>query len=164
MIPAFCIPESYHALVGKLNSRSRVQQDLLIQRNELLRTLYHSNLVSTIDEANILLSQSADAEIQQLLAVVEKIAQIAVLIPLDKEIMQTAGQLHGAGSIGRYFDYVVLASVLVETRRSNLETSCFLNTDREFSSPEISAALHDVGSKILANFDHGLAYLTSQSQ
>jgi len=34
--------------------------------------LYHSNLVSTIDEANILLSQSADAEIQQLLPWLKK--------------------------------------------------------------------------------------------
>jgi hypothetical protein len=149
-------------LNGKLNSRNRVRQDLLTHRNELLRTSYHANLVSSLDDVNILLSQSADAEIERLRAEVEKIAQVATLIPLDKEVLQTAAVLQGDGSIRRYFDYIVLASVLIEARRSNLEPSCFLNTDHEFSSPEIDALLQNVGCKILLSFDDGLEYLTSQ--
>jgi predicted nucleic acid-binding protein len=99
LIPAFCIPESHHALVGKLNSRNRVRQDLLTQRNQLLRTSYHSNLVSSLDDVNILLSQSADAEIERLRSEIEKITQVATLIPLDKEVVETAAELHGDGRI-----------------------------------------------------------------
>jgi hypothetical protein len=149
-------------LVGKLNSRNRVRQDLLTQRNQLLRTSYHSNLVSSLDDVNILLSQSADAEIERLRSEIEKITQVATLIPLDKEVVETAAELHGDGRIERYFDHIVLASVLIDARRSNPEASCFLNADREFSSLEIYDLLENVGCKILLSFDDGLKYLTSQ--
>jgi len=162
-LPAFCIPESFYALVGKARTRKKLAVDLQAESGQLSRSSFHQDRVVELERAAALLSRSIATEEAQFHSRAAEFLRHATLLPLDAATLDASGSLRATGVMPQYFDSLVLGSVLVDLRTSS-SASCFLNRNRsDFDDPQIVAMLAELGCKSVFNFDDGLAYLASQT-
>jgi predicted nucleic acid-binding protein len=163
-LPAFCIPESFYALVGKARTRIKLAKDIQAESGQLSRSSFHLNRIVDLDSAAAILSRSVATEEAQFHSRAAQFLRHAILLPLDAVTLDASGSLRATGVMPQYFDSLVLASVLNDLRAAKSAASCFLNRNRsDFDDPQIVAMLAELGCTILFNFDDGLAYLTSQT-
>jgi hypothetical protein len=164
VLPAFCIPESFYALIGKARARSKLVADFQAETGQLSRSSLYRDRLAEFEQVAALLSKSIEAEEAEFHARAAALLQHATILPLDATTLATSAVLRSTAVLAEYFDSIVLASVLNDLRASTSEASCLLNRNRsDFDDPQIVAMLAELGCKSVFNFDDGLAYLTSQA-
>jgi predicted nucleic acid-binding protein len=163
IVPAFSIPEAYHALVGR--HRERVQFS-----NELNRQLVHLrrsaefNAGSEFDIVQRYLTTSAQNEQARYQTLVERLRPIARLIPLTNEVLELARTWQSKSGL-ELPDSIVLASVVSDLSDDTREHATFIARDSDLTDdPEIKAVLQSLNCELKARFSAGLGYLNAKTQ
>lgn len=159
VIPAYCLVEPLVAWNQRSARRKEIADRLSRELRELGRSKPYSELVLESSTITSRLVQSTEEEKARLDAVIESIASVAHVIPMDFNIIDSAKDYREHLSLSPQ-DSVVYASVLNHLRNSSDEDKCFLNKNsKDFMIPEIQDELASHNCRIIPSFGDGLDYL-----
>ena len=161
--PAYSLGEPLESATRRFRRR----RDLLTTLDEQLRELARSKPYEAIHtNAQALqkeLADSQDEEGQRLDDVLQRIATVARLLPLDALTLSRSVDLRREGTIGGLQDSLVLASVLRDLEATTSAVACFVTTNKsDFNSPDIEDALGAHGCKLLFSFESAHGYCSSR--
>lgn len=160
LLPAYSLAEPYETLKRRRQSRSHVSGLLERETGELARSAFYAERVQSFKGVSSLLLDSAGEEIQHFEAVRAQLLQGTEIIPLDREILESAADLRASYGLDPQ-DAGILASVLVHLGREAAPQSCFLSRDKDFDDPNLMARLRQHRCKLLSRFDDGAGYVRS---
>jgi predicted nucleic acid-binding protein len=92
VLPAFCIGESYETLIRRARRRTQIANDLAGELRQLSRSKPYKDEIEAFQSITGLLARSSQEEDQRLIAVLERILNIADIIPLEATIVLNAAQ------------------------------------------------------------------------
>jgi predicted nucleic acid-binding protein len=162
VIPAYCIAEPYHAWVQKAQKRKEISQRFADEIKELSRSKPYAEMTQMLQPVPVKLLESSKAEKRVLDSKLLQILSVALVIPLEKTIVESAiGLQISRGLLTQ--DSIVYASVLAHLKSVEDSKSCFITKNsNDFGSPEIMADLVTQSCKLLFRFQAGLGYIQSQ--
>jgi predicted nucleic acid-binding protein len=165
IVPAFCLVESYHALVGRHGGRREILQDVKNHFTHLARSKKYANDVRTLlPDLTRLLVATIEEETKSFRKALGRILKTVQVIPLDPLVLKTATRFEDAQHLGSQ-DSIVLASVLRHLRYSERRAACFLTRDRKhFDKPDIVKLLRQHGCALLVGFSSGLRHIKSAAR
>jgi len=125
VLPAFCIAESYEALIRRANTRTQIANDLAKELRELSRSKPYKDEIDAFQSITGLLARSSQEEDQRLIATLERILKIADIIPLEAGIVLSATQYRVTYKF-KPKDSIVYSSVLHHLASIDGVESCFI--------------------------------------
>ncbi len=159
VLPAFCIAESYETLLRRANRRAQIANDLAGELRQLSRSKPYKDDISAFQTITGLLVRSSQEEDRRLVAVLERILEVASVVPLEVGIVLQAAQFRDIYKFAPQ-DSVVYASVLHHLATSSATGSCFINRNRrDFDDLDIEESLAQQGCKVLFSFINGYSYI-----
>ena len=160
VIPAFSIAEPYQTLGRRFRERKELRERLLRELDLLGRTHSYRATVDTIRELSDLFVTSQDDEDQRLRGSVDRILEVAELIPLDTTVIRQASfRPYGLDAL----DALVFASVARNMEQADGE-KCFLNRNyKDFSDPDLVAFLRTRNCRIFYSFEDADSFLSNQA-
>jgi len=162
VIPAFSIAEPYETLGRRARERVQLKTSLANELKLLSRSQSYQKEISALQDVTTLLVKSGEEENRRLHQVLDRILNVAELIPLERGILTEALKLQSRFDLNPP-DSIVYASVLHHLAKATAGNKCFLNRNsRDFDDPDIEAQLSTYGCKMLFRFDSGLDYIQSQ--
>ena len=161
VLPAFSIAETYETIVRRDRDRGELGRRLEREFAQLLRSEHYSEQVEALRSTTNLLVRSGEEERQRLNATLDRILQIATIIPLERETLASATNAQRQFGLSAQ-DSIVYASVLQHLTTSALDSRCFLNRNsKDFSDADVVEILSGYHCKILYSFEDGLGYVRS---
>ncbi len=162
-LPAFSIGEAYEAWGRKFRQRSRLQEDLKREIDQLSRSRpYREQSKSFREMTNRLLFESGEEEKRRLDRTLNLILRSARLIPMDITTVSKSLELQKTRSLEPQ-DAIVYASVLDHLTRRPRGPGCFITKNsKDFLNPDIEEDLAGYDCKLLTNFKDGLGYVRSR--
>lgn len=160
-IPAFSIAEAYETQ----NRRRRLRNDLCNEIERELRLLSRSEqyfeVASSGGEVSTQLRQSADDDRERLDAVLARVLECAISVPVGVEVLRSAIELQVSFGLKRA-DSIIYTSVLNHMSSASMETKCFLNKNsRDFNTPNIREQLRAHNCRLISSFSDGLRFIQS---
>lgn len=126
VIPAFSLAEPHIALMRKRSERAKLNSELRRHLSDLARSKYHREDRLNVDDLAAVLSRSIERENEALDEVLERILEVAEIIPLDSALLRKAGTTRTHFGMSAQ-DAIVLASILAHLELTTPRESCFLN-------------------------------------
>jgi len=161
-LPALCLGEPYESWVRRSRNRRALLDQFVREIGELSRSQPYSTLLIESQGLTRTLIESGEAEKKRLDAVIDKVVDTAVLLPIDRDTIKAALRLQGERSLSPQ-DAIVYASVLSHMIGQPSETKCFLTKNsKDFANPDIYEDVRAYNCKLLTSFDNGLGYIQSQ--
>ena len=161
-LPALCLGEPYESWVRRSRNRRALLDQFVREIGELSRSQPYSTLLMESQGLTRTLIESGEAEKKRLDAVIDKVVDTAVLLPIDRDTIKAALRLQGERSLSPQ-DAIVYASVLSHMIGQPSETKCFLTKNsKDFANPDIYEDVRAYNCKLLTSFDNGLGYIQSQ--
>ena len=163
ILPAYSLVEPYETLVRYAKRRATLSNDLASEvAQSLSRSKPYKEEVEDIRKLTGFLIRSQQEEKDRLRTTLDRLLNIAEVIPLESTILSSAATYQIVHDL-KPQDSIIFASVLNHLKSSTSDSKCFLNKDRkDFGDPDIVDALRECGCKMLLNFDHGYGYIISQ--
>jgi predicted nucleic acid-binding protein len=164
VLPAFCIAESYEALIRRAKRRSQIANELVSELQQLSRSEPYKDETETLQRIGGLLARTSQDEDQRLHHTLDRLLQIADVIPLEATIVAEAAQSRVAYELDPQ-DALVFASVSRHLAAASDTDNCFINRNRrDFDNPRIQVVLLQMGCRLLFNFDDGYGYIGRHSR
>lgn len=162
-LPAFSIGEAYEAWGRKFRQRSRLQEDLKREIDQLSRSRpYREQSKSFREMTSRLLFESGEEEKRRLDRTLNLILGSARIIPMDITTISKSLELQKTRSLEPQ-DAIVYASVLGHLTRRPRGPGCFITKNsKDFLNPDIEEDLAGYDCKLLTNFENGLGYVRSR--
>lgn len=136
-LPALCLGEPYESWVRRSRNRRALLDQFVREIGELSRSQPYSTLLIESQGLTRTLIESGEAEKKRLDAVIDKVVDTAVLLPIDRDTIKAALRLQGERSLSPQ-DAIVYASVLSHMIGQPSETKCFLTKNsKDFANPDI---------------------------
>jgi predicted nucleic acid-binding protein len=158
MLPAFCIGEPYEKLIRQRKRRSDLHRKLALEIRELGRSRAYAAVVDSIEEVSAVLLVSSKEEQARLDAVLHRQLGMAIVIPLDQEVLAYSLTIQKPLRLGPQ-DAIVYASVVTHASRSGHDKIFLNRNSQDFLVPDIRESLERLGCKLLTSFVDGLRLL-----
>jgi len=113
VIPAFCLPEAYYALIGKRKQRDGLISAFATEQGQLLRSERYKGRSEQLEAVRSMLIASIAHDSEDFRACLTIILETARVIPLDKGILKSATTLEQGMDV-QLPDSIVLASVIAD--------------------------------------------------
>ncbi|MEP7338969.1 MAG: PIN domain-containing protein [Acidobacteriota bacterium] len=162
VLPAFSIGEPYEAWVRRANKRRDLHEKLTAEIRELARSKPYRQSSEDFLGVTELLTKSGEEEKHRLDETLNRILNLAEVIPIDLPTIKTSINLQKSHGLSPQ-DSIVFASVLAHLKSTAGKTACFITKNsRDFSVVEVKEDLVKYNCKILFKFSDGLGYVQSQ--
>lgn len=162
VLPAYSLIEPYETIVRYAKTRTRISTDLTTEINQLSRSTPYRDEIDALRKATGLLVRSQEEEKERLRSTIDKLLAVTKIIPLDAQIISSAGKYQVAHDLSPQ-DSIVYASVLQHLSTTGTVAKCFLNRNsKDFDDPDIEDALSKYDCKMLFSFINGYGYISSQ--
>lgn len=161
VVPAYSLAEPYETLVRRHRQRNRLRAELNAELHQIARSTSYADRLSGFRDLTALLSHVAEEDSRSLEEVRSRLIKIANLIPLDRSVLNSAGEYRERYGFSPQ-DAFVYASVLLHLQqdRTSTLTSCFLNKNyRDFEDQRIERELEGLNCKFLPRFDSGYQFI-----
>jgi len=158
IFPAFCVPEAYHALVGKRHERVRFLNHLDDQVVQLRRsaTFKASAEFAAVQRSLTTSTQDEEARFR---SCVNRLIAAARLVPLTPEVLKLSRSWQNRSGL-ELPDSLVLASVVLDLQESQDDEACFVTRDKDLTEdPDIRNHLHSLRCELKHRFAAGLDYI-----
>lgn len=159
VLPAYSLVEPYEALSRYSKKRQAVAENVRSELRQLGRSAPYEEQTSTLEELTALLIRSQGEERSRLRGTLERLLEVADLIPLTAPVIADSISYQDEGFTPQ--DAIVYASVLTHlSETSDPGSHVFLNRNsKDFSDPDVEDRLAEMGCKIFFRFDHGAEYI-----
>ena len=160
VLPAFCIAESYEALIRRAKERKQIGIDVERELQQLRRSEPYRDQIDPLQNtiANLFV-QSEVEEGKRLPAVLQRISRTVTLIPLDASIISSASS-SPEKSVLKPQDLIVYLSVMRHLAAAGEVESCFIAKDKHFSdNPDLVKTFANQGCKVFRSFSKACQYL-----
>ncbi len=162
VIPAFSLAEPLEKLHRQKNTRLEIQKSVDTEIKQLSRTVGYESQIQNIKNLDLLFAQSIEEERKRFEKYLNKLVDIAYILPLDAPIFQASEKFERELKLSMQ-DALVYASVLTHLRADQTSTSCFLNRNsKDFDIPEIRTQLAGLNCTMIPRFDDGFRFVTSR--
>lgn len=162
VLPAFSIGEPYEALVRRSRQRRELRDQLDRTIRELSRSRPYQGTTDEFQELTKILFTSGEEEKRRLDDILERILQIADVIPVGSNIIRAATTLQRSRDLSPQ-DAIVYASVLDHLASAPEAIRCFINRNsKDFLNPDIENELAAHNCRLLTRFADGLGYVQHQ--
>ena len=162
IIPAYSLAEPHEKLIRQGRSRRDLQQALQEELKQLVRSVSYTTRINSIQDIARLLIQSNEEEQQRFLHYRDRILAVAEVVPLTANILALAASIEKPYNLAPQ-DALVYTSVLNHLRQHAPPVACFLNRNsKDFDNPDIVDELGERNCRLIARFDHGYNFITSQ--
>ena len=162
VVPAFSLAEPHQALALKEKARRRLSNELQTHFSELGRSKKYRSVHDDFAALASVLIRSAEQERDGLQHAITGLLRIAEIVPLDAEILTSAGSLQSTFAMSGQ-DAIILASVLRHLQQVAPAESCFLSRNsRDFDDPYIREQLDQFGCRYFAQFDNARKYILTR--
>lgn len=159
VLPAFSIGEPYEAWVRRSKRRQELYNSLVTETQELSRSKPYQESSKELRELTNLLVQSGEEEKRRLDEALDRILNIAEIIPIGLETIRAAISFQKSRSL-KPQDSIVYASVLQHLKEAPTEPKCFITRNaKDFFNPDIVNELATYDCKLLVSFSTGLRYI-----
>ena len=162
-LPAYCLAEPNEKMVRQTKSRKALQEKLNLELQQLARTATYKPKMKDIHILGDFLIDRGEWEYQQFQKVRERLLNFAIIIPLDRKLLELAAQ-HEADEDYEFSpqDAIVFASVLSHIQQNSCGNKLFLNKNiKDFDSPAVKKVLSGLGCKFIPDFDKAVSYIKS---
>ena len=161
VLPAFSIGEPYNAWHRRWQQRRELHDRLRRELNELARSAPYREASRELQAATRLLIQSGDEEKRRLDGALERILDVAQVIPLSADVIR--GAIASQATLGlKPQDSIVYASVYEHLAAAGPGRKCFVTRDaKDFLNPDIKNELDRRDCRLLARFGDALGYVRS---
>ncbi len=162
IFPAFCIPEAYHAVVGRHRERVRFSNQLDDQLMQLRRsaTFKASGELAAVQRS---LTTSTQDEQARFRSCVSRLIAVARLVPLTLEVLKLSDSWQSKGGL-KLPDSLVLASVVLDLQESHDDEACFVTRDKGLTEdPDIRSHLRSLKCELKPRFAAGLGYIRAHT-
>ena len=156
-LPAFSVGETYEAWVRRSKQRGELSGRLELSRSKPYEA-------STAESASVvsLLVRSSDEEKQRLDEALDRILNIAEVIPIDFSTIRAANVYQQNRTFSPQ-DSIVYASVLQHLTESSGEDACFVTKNsKDFDNPDIDNHLRGHNCRLFFRFSDALGYIQSR--
>lgn len=159
VIPAYSLVEPYETLTRRFKKRQAIIKKMDPVLGQLGRSApYEEQTDALQDHLTTLFIGSEEEEGNRLRNTLEKLLEVAELIPLTPTIINNSLQQQQQDFSPQ--DAVVYSSVLEHLANADGDDHVFLNLDRKgFNDPDVEDHLEEMGCKILFRFDAGMGYI-----
>jgi hypothetical protein len=162
VVPAFSLAEPHQALALKEKTRNRLTNELRNHISELGRSRPYRGVPDEFTALASVFIRSAKQERDGLQRAISGLLKTAKIMPLDAEILISAGGLQVTLAMSGQ-DAIVLASVLRHLQATIPNESCFLSRNsRDFDDPDVREKLDQFGCRYFAEFDNALQYIRTR--
>jgi predicted nucleic acid-binding protein len=159
VIPACCLFEPYWTLARNSKQRKELSQGLTSELRYLARSENFNTLEPTLETVTRTLIESGDAQAESLARTLEKVLDLATIIPLTAEVMRHTLALQLVYELPAQ-DSVVFASIdhfLLATEKG---PKLFANRNRkDFQDDDIEGHLGQYDCKLLTSFTTACQYI-----
>lgn len=158
IVPAYSLVEPYETSVRRAKNRTKISNDLANEVKQLLRSKPYQEKKDALEQVTGFLIRSQQEEKERLGNTLNRLLNVAEVIPLTSEILSTAIAYQVEQALSPQ-DAIVYASVLEHLNLSSSISKCFLNRNsKDFDDPDIVDMLSNYGCRMLFRFDHGYEY------
>ena len=162
IVPAYSLVEPYETLIRRAKNRTKVSNDLATEVKQRSRSQPYHEEIDALQQFTGFLIRSQQEEKERLRNTLNRLLNLAEVIPLTSEILSTAIRYQLEQALSPQ-DAIVYASVLEHLNVSSSVSKCFLNRNsKDFDDPDIVDTLSNYGCRMLFRFDHGYEYIGSQ--
>ena len=163
IVPAFSLAEPHDVLTGNDRTRRKLSNDLKTHLDELGRSEQYRQAPDAFRHLARTLFTAGEIERDGLQRTLRWILEDAQVIPLNSDILESAGD-DFEGRLGLPAkDAIVLASVQSHLEETLPDESCFLNRNtKDFDSVRVREVLDIYHCKFFGNFDDGLRHIASR--
>lgn len=159
VIPAYCLAEPYERLVRRSRQRAELYRNLTSELRELSRSRPYSEFAEQFKDITDALLQVGSAEEGQFARTLQRLGEIAQVIPLEMDIMKSGMRLQDQLSLSPQ-DAIVHASILTHLESTSPGPKVFLNKNaKDFLTPDIQDQLGGYECRLITKFSDGLSYL-----
>lgn len=160
-IPAFSIGEPYEAWVRRYKQRKELYNRLSLELQELSRSKPYQEVSKNFHEITALLVKSGEEEKQRLDDVLNRILDIARVIPIESKTIKASIIYQTSLNLSPQ-DAIVFASVINHLLETQNQSNCFITRNsKDFINPNIISELANYDCKLLTTFRGGLGYIAS---
>jgi predicted nucleic acid-binding protein len=157
VLPTFSIAECYEALIRRATKRTKIKDDLDKELAEIGRSKPYKDDFEALQKITGLIVRSNEEEDRRLPKVLNRILDVADVIPLDAGVISEAASYRDRLNPQ---DSIVYSSVLRHLTSTGGSESCFINRNRkDFDDPDIRESLERRGCKMLFDFEKGYGYI-----
>jgi hypothetical protein len=161
IFPAFCVPEAYHALVGRHRERVRFSNQLDDQLVQLRRSATF-NASAELAAVQRSLTTSTQDEEGRFRSCVNPLIASARLVPLTPETLKLSRSWQDKSGL-KLPDSLVLASVILDLQGSQDDEGCFVTRDKDLTEdPDITSHLRSLKCELKHRFVAGLGYIRAR--
>lgn len=162
IVPAYSLAEPYETITRRRKERERVKRDVDRVLTQLRRTDLYSEPADQLGNLTNLLITSASDEDLELRSVIERMAAVSEVIPLDSAVVAESLQCQADYDFSAQ-DALVYASVVRHLRRTTADENCLLNRDvKDFSDQSVVDQLANLGCRLFTSFEDGLNFIRSR--
>jgi predicted nucleic acid-binding protein len=154
-IPAFCLMEVVHKLMGEKQSGTELEGRMALHLKKVQRESPDVDEMQQLERGLITVFELRNIRHQeQLFAVSEQVLAIARQIPLTAAVFQQVKELRDTTEL-TLPDACVAASLLSRVAASSEEEMLFVSRDvRAFRSKEVRSLFEERGCDVLFDFEH----------
>ena len=159
VIPAYSLVEPYETLTRHFKERQAIIKKMDPILGQLGRSApYEEQTDALQDHLTVLFIGSKEEEGNRLRNTLEKLLEVAELIPLTTTVINNSLQQQQQDFSPQ--DAVVYSSVLEHLADADGDDHVFLNRNsKDFDDPDVQDRLEEMGCKILFRFDDGIGYI-----
>lgn len=162
VLPAFSIGEPYEAWVRRANQRKELHRKLVEEIRELARSKPYQQLHGEFLGITELLTKSGEEEKNNLDTVLDRILNVAEVVPIELSTIRTAINLQKSHKLSPQ-DSIVFASVNSHLYHAGGEVACFVTKNhKDFAVAEVREDLSLYGCKLITRFSDALGFIQSQ--
>lgn len=164
VLPAFSIGEPYEAWVRRAKQRRELHEKLTAEIRELARSKPYQQTSEDFLGITELLTKSGEEEKSSLDQMLDKILNVAEVIPIDLSTIRSAINLQKSHRLTPQ-DSIVFASVLKHLEGISVKEACFVTKNsKDFAVAEVKEDLALYGCKLITRFSDALGYVKSLIQ
>jgi predicted nucleic acid-binding protein len=161
-LPAFSLGEPYEALVRRQKQRQELRNRLTAEIKELSRSKPYQEISRDFEELANLLTGSNEDEKRRLDESLNRIVNVAELIPTGASVIKTAIGYQRSSDLSPQ-DSIVYASIIERLSGAAGEPACFITKNsKDFDNLDIQNELANYNCKLLTTFKNGLGYIGSR--
>lgn len=162
IVPAYSLAEPHEKLIRQARKRTEIENMLLAELKQLLRTASYQNRLNNIDDVPNLLLQSIQDEKHRFIQYRDRFLRCAEIIPVNADVIRDAAANEVVLKLQPQ-DAIIYASVMFHLRQNPPQIACFLNRNaRDFDNPSTNNALNRFNCRMIPRFDDGYNFIQSQ--
>lgn len=141
IIPAYSLIEPFETIIRNAKTRSKTANDLAKELNQLSRSKPYHEEMHAFQRITGFLVRSQEEEKERLRETVNKLLNVSTIIPLDTQILISAGVYQIRHDLSPQ-DSIVYASVVHHLKTTETTAKCLLNRNsKDFDDPDIETEL-----------------------